>query len=214
MHQRAARELVAAVRKAQPDLFVHAGDRHDFACFSKYPRSHNVLTPKQEITRGLKQQAEFWGALRLAAPKMRCVSLLGNHDARLHARVLERLPELESLPPLGAFFAHPGVETIHSSTGKFIARIAGEPVVFKHAARTTTRGSTAAWFGKSTVVGHSHEAYLDFSVAGPNRTIFELNVGYLGDGRAPAFKYGDPDYRGWTLGYGVIDGDGPRFVRL
>jgi hypothetical protein len=205
--------VIEQARRLKPDLILQVGDRHDFYCFSKYARSYNLMTPKQELTRGLKQAKYFWAGLKDASPTAHCVSLLGNHDARLHKRVMERLPELESILDDLSLFSIPGVLTLPSDRDSFSFRINGEEVVAHHG-WLSKPGDHARMFLKSAVVGHSHLGGLVHVTRHGGRSFFELNVGYMGDGRSPVFSYGGSKHKPWTLGYGLVDEYGPRFVRL
>lgn len=46
------------------------------------------------------------------------------------------------------------------------------------------------------------------------KTLYELNAGYLGDPESKALSYTPTKITNWTLGWGYIDEDGPRFVAL
>lgn len=52
--------LYAHIEAANPDVIIQLGDAMDMYSFSKFPRSHNVMTPKQELEQGIGMVAEFW----------------------------------------------------------------------------------------------------------------------------------------------------------
>lgn len=71
------------------------GDLLDMYSHSKFPKSQNVYTPKDEEEAGIKKARELWAAIRKASPNSKCVGLLGNHDIRPLKRTLESAPQLE-----------------------------------------------------------------------------------------------------------------------
>ena len=187
---------VAIAKELKPDAIVNLGDALDLYSLSRYPRSHNLHTPAEEMRIGLEGYRAHWLALRAAAPRARCYLLDSNHGDRLHKRIIERLPEVESL--IGNPFSAPGVQCVE--------RQVLDGVLYEHGFR-----SKPEEHGKknlqSTVHGHLHSATLHrFNLAGRSR--FNLNCGWLGDTTAPVFRYRQAAVDDWTLACGIVrDGE-------
>lgn len=207
-----SRVLEAIYKKAQemkPDYIIQMGDLYDFFCFSKFSRSLNWMTPEEEINLGRQQAEEFWKRLQKASPKSKCHQLLGNHDQRLLKRVLDKVPELESLlKTQKELFNFPKVSTVKDANSELIIN----DILFIHGYKSGL-GSHMRRNGKRTVVGHSHlggvvnEKFL-------GSVLWEANAGYTGDPSQPVFKYSSQDTDKWTRGFLTIDGEGPKFVSL
>jgi DNA repair exonuclease SbcCD nuclease subunit len=197
-------ELIEAVR---PDFVVQAGDLYDFYSFSRYARSHNVITPALEVKQGRKHALEMWNQVRRASPSSKCFQIRGNHDVRAEERVAEALPVVESLLNVRELFLFDGVETIMDPTEELIL----DGVVFQHGFRSKL-GDHAKFNQRSTVVGHSHTGGVVF-YRNFDGIYWELNAGWLGDETAPVFRYRPQNKLStWTRGAGLIDELGPRFV--
>lgn len=180
----------------------------DMLAHSKFPRSHNVMTPKDEILKSRDLAEEMWKAIRTAVPKATCHLLTGNHEARVFKRVFERAPELESFVSVKEFFTFDGVETIHDPREELVI----DDVVYIHGFLSGL-GKHAAYYQKSVVCGHTHLGGVAF-IRQKKKIIFELNAGMLANERAPALSYTPTKFTRWTVGYGLIDNLGPRFVCL
>jgi hypothetical protein len=61
------------------------------------------------------------------------------------------------------------------------------------------------------VSGHTHKGNVSFRPL-RDRTIAHLDCGYLGDPHAKALQYTPQKTTGWTLGWGLWDEYGPRFI--
>ena len=62
-----------------------------------------------------------------------------------------------------------------------------------------------------SVHGHTHRGATEF-VRVRNKTIWELDCGYIADPTKEPLKYTPKKWVSWTWGIGSIDKDGPRFV--
>ena len=197
-HKGALAWTVALARREKPDAIVNLGDALDLYSLSRYPRSHNLHTPAEELRLGMASYRAHWEALRAAAPRAKCYILASNHGDRLHKRIIERVPEAESL--IGDPFAVAGVQSVD--------RLVLDSVMFEHGFR-----SKAEEHGKknlqSTVHGHLHSATLHFFNLG-GRPRFNLNCGWLGDTTAPVFKYRQSAVDDWTLACGLVVDGTPR----
>jgi len=199
------------VAKTRPQVIIQVGDLYDLFSFSKFPRTHNIMTPRQELTRARTCAEVFWSKMIAAAPNAKRFQLLGNHDDRIWKRTFEAMPELESLigNPLKNMFSFSKVESFDSSRENLIIG----KICFIHGFRSRI-GDHARHNGMSTVCGHSHMGGVVYERLG-SKTIWELNAGYVGNPMARALSYGmQRRFSRWTQGYGIIDSLGPRFVAL
>lgn len=192
----------------RPTLVIQVGDLYDMLSFSKYPRSHNIMTPADEMEEGRAVAVDMWTDIQKRAPNARCVQLRGNHDDRLEKRLVSYLPEIESLvmPTLAALWHFPGVQTINESREEFTHN----GVMYHHGHRKF--GTHVTYNNQSTVNGHLHTGGVKF-LQTLDGTIWELNAGCGIDVKAPVFSYGaQKRLHGATLGLGEIDEYGPRFI--
>jgi predicted MPP superfamily phosphohydrolase len=209
-HHRAALSWVlATIEEEQPEVVVQMGDLYDLYGFSKYPRSHNIMTPNAEMDEA-RAHAEFlWSEVRRLSRGVSCYQLMGNHDDRAMKRIIERSPEHERFVYDGVkeFYSFEGVTTVDDSSEEL--EIDG--VLYHHGHRSQI-GQHAAWNRQCTVNGHLHRGGVVYSQEKAG-TIWELNAGWLGDREAPVFSYHSQKKRhGTTLGLGLVDSNGPRFM--
>lgn len=210
-HREALWRAVDIAEKTKPDVVVQLGDLYDSFSFSKYPRSHNVITPDNEFEEGRHHALAFWKAVRQACPDAQCFQLRGNHDDRPLKRVVESMPAGESFVVQGLreLYAFDGVTTLDDSAEELEV----DGVLYQHG-RFSQIGQHLAWNQQSTVCGHLHRGGLVFR-ARADAIHFELNAGWLGDRKAPVFSYhAQKRMHGTTLGLGVVDPLGARFIPL
>jgi hypothetical protein len=197
-------EIVAEV---QPDAVVQMGDLFDLYSASKYPRSHNLMTARDEKLQGRAKAVAFWDRVRSAAPRAERYQLLGNHDLRGFKRSLERLPELEDevWAALVELMTFDGVTLCEDHREPL--RL--DDVVYEHGA--LKHGQHHSENGSNTVCAHSHVG----GVVHGSRT-WELNAGWCGDSQAPVFDYVRSKLvaRKTTQGVGLVDLWGARFVPI
>lgn len=205
--RRATAEAVAIIRKVKPKIVIQIGDARDLYSFSRFPKSLNVMTPAQEMKAGTKALEELWKSVHAAAGKgVECFMLRGNHDQRLAKQMMSALPEVEGmLPDLWKF---DGVTTMPAERDELII----DGVVYMHGYRRF--GDHVRYNLMSTVCGHSHTGGVVY-MPHKNKTLFELNCGYLGNPKTAALSYtAQSRISKWTRGCGVIDEYGPRFISL
>lgn len=201
--------VVKKIKELQPAYIVQVGDLYDDYAFSRFARSLNYMTPRQETTMGLRQATEFWEQITDVAPKQaRKIQMKGNHDGeRLYKRVLESLPEAEHMIDWDARHRFPGVETV--SDPKQELRLGLIYVQHGH----KKHGEHAVYNQAPTVVGHLHRGGLIYYQNRLFNPYWELNVGYGADPTKPCFNYRyQKDLHKWTQGLGIVDEDGPRFA--
>jgi len=203
--KRALYKLYQEVHSFKPDVVVQIGDLLDQYVFSRYPRNLSYVTPKVEIKRGLRDARTFWHTVQKLAPEAKCYQLIGNHDVRLSKRIADKIPELKDLfNPLG-MYKFKNVTTMPDDRAEL--RIDG---VTYHHGYLSKLGDHAKQFMTPTAVGHSHRGGVVW--LGPG--LWELNAGFLADERKLPLNYGAKKTSNWTLGYGIIDDKGPRFVPI
>lgn len=186
---------------------VQVGDLTDEYLFSKFPRQLSLLTPKEELSSGRAMAQGFWREVQRAAPRAKCFQLLGNHDARMLKRVLEKLPEAESL--FVDRFKFDRVTTIEDPREELFLN----GICFQHG-YLSNLGDHAKFNNMNTVHGHTHRAGITWH-RNRDAMFFEMDVGWLGDETAPVFSYMQQKRLSkWTTGVGLIDSDGPRFIPI
>ncbi len=209
-HERTKSEFKLFCDAFEPEYIVQIGDAMDAYSHSKFPRSHNVFTPKEEETTARKNLEEMWKVLRQANPQAKLIQLCGNHDYRIMKRVLEHLPSIEHWAEryLKDLLTFDGVETvIDPRTEYMISNIA-----FIHGFKSGA-GAHSDFLMQNVVGGHTHRGYTTFrSYRG--QTLFELNVGFAADAESKGLTYTATKTTGWTLGFGAVDSFGPRFIPM
>jgi predicted phosphodiesterase len=206
----AVRQVISFSKKFKPDVIVQLGDLYDQYSFSKYRRTLELTSPSEEISLGRKLAGKMWEALRATAKKASCFQLFGNHDSRLIKRVMDKLPELESIveEPVKDLYTFKGVET------KFDERdyVEIEGILFMHGFMCGL-GKHLKQFNQNVVVGHSHQGGTIFEKH-KDKIIFELNAGHLADVKQLPLCYMPTKISKSTVGFGVIEDGVPSFRPL
>lgn len=201
------------VNKHKPDLILQIGDLYDNFNYSRFYRSPDVISPRNEMLQARKQGLEFWKQLRIASPKARRIQILGNHDLeRLEKMSLTLAPALAHLvvDKMTELMTFEGVETLSSGRDHFSAMVQGERVNFMHGCFSQTIAH-AKHYMSNVVLGHLHRGEIIPFKQG-DKDLWAMNVGYMGNPKAPVFKYTKTILNAWTLGLGVIDEEGPKFL--
>jgi hypothetical protein len=203
-------EFVSFCGSFQPEYIVQIGDLFDMFSHSKFPRSQNLFTPKDEETAAKKRVEAFWRGCQKAAPKAKCVGLLGNHDVRPLKRTLESAPTMEHW--IEKYFSDlmtfDGVEMILDAKQEYII----SDIAFLHGYMSKL-GSHRDFMLMNAVRGHDHVGGCVFKQI-HGKVLWELDVGLAGDFNAKGFDYRNQRMTNWTNGYGAIDHLGPRFIPL
>jgi hypothetical protein len=211
--QRALGWLYAEIERLQPRHVVQLGDLLDQYCFSRFARNPNLLTPQEELRRGVSQARQMWAQITRRVPgDCKLYQLAGNHDDRLFKRVAEQLPELQGLFETN-FLDFPGVKTFKDGRDYLELKLpkAG-PVILTHG-WLGKAGAHMHYFNQSVIFGHLHRPSLVYEPRPSGSPHFELNCGYMGDPGAPVFDYSQTKRKKWQIGYGRIDASGtPSFV--
>jgi predicted phosphodiesterase len=197
------------LRAFQPEVVLQAGDLFDMFSFGRFPRTHNIYTPNQELAIARKKGETFWRTVGNIVPKARLVQLVGNHEDRAVKKVLNAAPELEDFVRKGvhALMEFEGVETIHDGRDVYMI----DDVGYLHG-YLLHLGAHARTFNHNCVVGHTHLGGTAY-VHTERETFWELNAGYMGDRFSKPLSYtAQRKFSRWTPGCGEVDEAGPRFV--
>jgi len=193
----------------QPDHIIQVGDLLDCYAASKFPRSHNVYTPKQEEELGIGMAREMWSKLHKICPKAKKYQLLGNHDIRTLKRTLESLPIAEHWIEkyFQELFTFENVETEFDHRKEI--EIGG--ILFTHGFLSS--GAHKDFYLKHVIHGHDHKLYVQHRRI-HDQNIFEMSCGFLGDIEAKALSYTSSKLANYQLGFGWVDQWGPRTIHL
>lgn len=200
-------EYVADVK---PEYCILNGDAFDFYSHSRFPRSHNVFTPRDEENMARQKNEEFWVAVRDRSPKSKCVQMLGNHDVRPMRRVLETYPEAEDWirERMNKLFTFDNVRTIFDVREELML---GDIAIF-HGYRSKL-GEHRDYTLYNAVNGHTHVGGCAFRrIRG--QTLWELNSGLAGDPEAKGLTYTPQKISNWTSGFGAVTKLGPMFIAI
>lgn len=203
--------IMKIIKEVKPTIVVQIGDLYDLFAFSRFPRTQNIYGPQQELKLARKDAEIFWATVKANAPRATCYQLWGNHELRAVKRALENAPELEHFVKHGvkSLMEFSGVDLV--ADDREVLMIDG--VGYHHGYRTAL-GAHARSNLCSMVVGHTHRGGV-IPVKLEHKTIWELNVGFCANRFAVPLSYGEQRrFSNWTLGVGIIDHLGPRFVPL
>lgn len=202
-HKSAMKWAIDLAKEQDPDHIIQVGDLLDQFSFSRYPKSRK-MDPDEELKLGRKCAQAMWAAMPRKAKKWQ---LMGNHDDRAIKSALKSAPELMGMigEKIEELYKFPGVTTVSDYEFEL------DGIMFQHGHRAKL-GDHAKYNQCSTVVGHSHTGGV-VSLRNRNGCYWELNAGFLGDIDTQAFTYlSQKKVNTTTLGVGLIDDLGPRFI--
>lgn len=204
------REVYAVARDLKPTHVIQVGDLYDMYSFSRFSRSLNLITPKEEMAKGRRMTVDMWENLSRVAPKAEKYQLLGNHSLRIWSKIMANAPEYEGLleEPIQKLFQFKGVTSMPDSRSELVIN----DIVFNHGWKSNI-GDHARWYGQNTVCGHLHRGGVAFFPM-RGKAMWELNCGFIADTEQLPLEYGDTKTNSWVAGCGVIDKYGPRFINL
>lgn len=210
VHAANLERIYSFAREFKPIITVQIGDLYDCFAWSKFPRKRDVYTPEDEIRLGREMAEDFWRSLQRAYSKTKCYQLRGNHDERPLKKLIAHGPELSFLRPgIDGLFQFKGVTTLAEERDELIL---GD-VVFMHGNKSGF-ARHVEHTGLNTVCGHSHRGSVVYIRRG-DKTLWELNAGFVADTRSLPLCYGSSSsFPKTTQGFGVIDAHGPRFIAL
>lgn len=194
----------------KPQTIFINGDAWDMFSNSRFPRSQNIFTPREERDSSLKKNTEFWEIIKKVTPKSKCYQMLGNHDIRPLKRVLESYPAAEDwiAEALKKDFTFNGVETIFDPREEVII----EDILIFHGYRSGI-GAHRDYTLMNTINGHIHLGGVSFRRL-RGQTLWELNSGLAGDPESKGLSYTPQKITHWTPGFGVVTPHGPQFIPI
>ncbi len=193
--------FVEFCREHQPDFIIINGDAWDMYSHSKYPKSVNIFTPRDEETQARKHNEDFWKRIKEVCPKSRCFQLLGNHDIRPMKRVIEEYPSAEDwvLDHFKKRFTFDGVETVYD-------------IAIFHGYRSKL-GDHRDYIHMKCMIGHQHVGGTVFRRI-KGITLWESNSGVAGDIESKGLAYTPQKMTHQTPGFSYTDKWGPRFIAV
>lgn len=206
--QRVVDKFLAFIEINSPEYIFINGDAWDMYSHGKFPRSHNIFTPREERDLSRKYNEEFWIEVKKRCPNAKCVQMLGNHEARPMKRIIEEYPEAEDWlkKAIQDEFTFEGVETIFDTRQEYII---GNIAVF-HGYRSKL-GDHRDYTHFNCIVGHTHRGGTVFKNI-RNEVLWELNSGLAGDPLQKGLTYTPQKINEWTQGFAWVDEHGPRFI--
>jgi 3',5'-cyclic AMP phosphodiesterase CpdA len=207
-HQDCLTFIYEVIKEHKPDVIVQLGDLLDLYSVSRFSRSHNLCTPKEEICEARQGAENMWKHICKISPNSVKYQIRGNHDARLSRKVLDLLPEIESLvePQIHELFKFKGVKTIIDTAEELCV----DGVVYTHG-HYSKIGDHSKYLLKPVVHGHRHRGEVWFQQMN-GYMLWELDAGYCADDSQVPLRYTPTRTNHWTLGCGMIDSMGPRFI--
>jgi predicted phosphodiesterase len=208
-HMPTLEKIYRFIEKEKPEVVVQVGDLYDAYSHAKFPRSHNVFTPRDEQAKARAMADEFWSEISRIVPLARKVQLCGNHDVRALKRILEVYPSAEDwiAEKLKELMSFEGVETIFDTRQELM--LPGDVMVIHGYRGKIGEHRDHALY--NAVCGHQHVGGAVFrQIRG--RVLWELNCGLAGDPLSKGMSYTPQRITNWTLGFGWLDEHGPRFI--
>lgn len=195
------------VGDVKPEWVILNGDAWDMYSHSKFARSHNVFTPREEQNSARESNEKFWQGILKGSPKSKCIQMLGNHDIRPMRRALESYPEAEDwiAEKMKDLFTFEGVRTVYDYREELEI---GDIRVF-HGYRSGL-GDHRDFTLYNCINGHTHLGGSVFRHL-RGQTLWELNSGLAGDPESKGLTYTPQKITKWTPGFGSVDKIGPRF---
>jgi predicted phosphodiesterase len=207
--QRVVDAFYEYVESEQPDWVILNGDAWDMYSHSKYPRSHNLFTPREEERLSREMNEAFWKEIQKRAPNTRPVQMMGNHDLRPMKRVLEVYPEAEDWMKdrLEKLFTFDGVKTIFDFREELYLN--KNTIVF-HGYRSKL-GDHRDYTLMNCINGHTHVGGVVWRQI-RTEVLFEANSGIAGDPYAKGLTYTPQKVTHWTPGFLAITEHAPMFI--
>jgi predicted phosphodiesterase len=201
--------FIEYVADEKPEHVIINGDAWDFYSHAKFPRSHNVFTPREEEAKARAMNEEFWRRIKSVHAKAICTQMLGNHDIRPMKRILEEYPEAEDWikEKLSKLFSFDGVRTIMDPRQELMLN---ENTAVFHGYRGKL-GDHRDFTLMNCINGHTHKGGVVVKTV-RGELIWELNSGLAGDAEAKGLTYTPQKISIWTPGFGVVNKYGPQFI--
>lgn len=201
------KKILEFIVSFKPYFVIQIGDLYDFYSASRFPRSHDLMTPDQERVFARQGAEEMWSAIHKLSPASKKIQILGNHDNRVNKRIMEQMPDLAWAFDIKYMFEFPQVETIHDTSQELIL----DGVCYQHG--HTQMGKHVEFNLMDSVHGHTHRGGVLYRPI-RNRMCWELDVGCAADFNSKPMQYRPQLWSKWTNSFGVIDEHGPRVITV
>lgn len=207
--QRVIDKFYEYVAAELPEYVILNGDAWDMYSHSKFARSHNIFTPREEQRLAREANEKFWLEIKRIHPNSKCYQLMGNHDLRPLKRVLESYPEAEDWvkEKIQSLFTFPGVTTLHDHREELQP---DEDTLVFHGYRGKL-GDHRDFTLTNVHVGHTHHGGVVYRMIRGGH-IYECNSGFAGDPEAKGLTYTPQKTTTQTPGFSVRDKWGARFI--
>lgn len=207
-NDRVIEKFLSRIETVQPEHVIINGDAWDMYSHAKFPRSHNLFTPREEQACARKLNEEFWREVRKRCPNAKLYQTMGNHDVRPLKRTLETYPAIEDWVAkiLEELFTFDGVQTIFDYRQELLIG----NVLWHHGYRSKI-GDHRDYVLYNIIVGHTHLAGVSYRQV-HGQTLFEMNCGLAGDPHAKGLTYTPQKMTHWTPAFSETDPSGPRVI--
>ncbi len=202
--KKALKKVLELVKKERPTHVVQIGDLLDQYALSRYARTLNLATPADELRKGVEAAKVMWEKIRKTVPRAKLYQLRGNHDERAVKRLMDKLPEFESIVNIDGMYSFPNVCTMETDRDFVII----DEVVYVHGWLSKSLDH-AKHFNKPVVHGHRHRAVIE-----TEGKLWSMDVGFLGDESQEPFRYTMSKVTKWTLAVGIVENRKPRLILL
>lgn len=210
VHDQDALSLVCKVgRKWRPNILIQLGDLLDADSMSSYRRKPDGLTLQSEVegANAVLDQLDAIGVRRR-------VMTLGNHEARVQNKVLDKLPELHGLVTVPTLLRlkERGWEWCEFMDHKVIGKIVYTHEQGSFGAKAHVQAKDAV--GRSVTIGHTHRMAMDFSGTIHDGNRVASMFGALLDMSKVSYRH-KAQMRHWQLGFGtgIMLDSGETFLR-
>ena len=210
-NEKVVKRFIEYVGDEKPEYVVLNGDAWDMYSHAKFPRSHNIFTPREEQDKARSMNEQFWKEVKRVHAEAKCYQMLGNHDVRPMKRILEAYPAAEDwiAKMLQEAFTFEGVKTIFDAREELFLN---ENTVIFHGYRSQL-GSHRDFTLYNCINGHTHKGGVVYRFV-RGETLYELNSGLAGDPAAKGLTYTPQKITNWTPGFGAVNFYGPQFISV
>lgn len=208
VHKEKIKKVLEFIDFVKPARVIQIGDLYDMLSHTKFPRSMNVYTPKEEMDLARAGAREMWKKIRMSVPKAEMYQILGNHDIRPMKRILERYPEGELFLDFEKWFLFDGVQAEMDTRKELI--LDGIAYIHGHGSKL---GQHMEYMRRSVIHGHTHRAGIVYKNYG-DTILFEADAGFVGDMESKALSYTPQKYTHSTHTILQINQFGPQIIIL
>jgi len=208
-------KAIKRIKEEKPNVVIQLGDLNDQYMFSQFASNMNVIMPKKELEKAKKDGDSFWKAIKKAAPKARCIQMIGNHDIRVLKQTLKKFPQVYHILEEAhkELYTFKGVETFYSDRDY----VEIDDVVYCHG----WSAKHIRHFKKSVVRCHDHQAWV-YEIGDQKdafggiviktthtsfrnkHILFEISCGMFADETKVPFGYTNSKRTGWKPAIAIV----------